>query len=73
MIMTMTKLGEDGLVTGKLRSELAHSLPLEAWVQDKELVLFEPFMGNLEEAARAMGRAVLSLSQFSFLLSHADL
>lgn len=58
---------------GKLRSELAHSLPLEAWAQDKELVSFEPLIRNLEEAARAMGRAVLSLSQFSFPLSRADL
>lgn len=58
---------------GKLRSELVHSIPLEARAQDKELVSFEPLMGNLEEAAKAMGRAVLSLSQFLFLLSCADL
>lgn len=52
----MTKLGEAALVTGKLRSELAHSLPLEAWAQDKELVSFEPLMGELRRGCESHGQ-----------------
>lgn len=54
--MTMTRLGEAGLVTGKLRSELAHSLPLEASAQDKELVSFEPLMGELRRGCESYGQ-----------------